>query len=39
LLKYTLADTFRINGKDYKINSINTDFMTGKSDLELLNIL
>lgn len=37
LLNYTLADTFIVNGKRYKINSITTDFMTGKSDLELLN--
>ena len=39
LLNYSLADTFVINGKQYKINSINTDFTTGKSELELLNIL
>ena len=37
LLNYTLADTFIVNGKRYKINSITTDFMTGKSELELLN--
>lgn len=37
LLNYTLADTFIVNGKRYKINSITTDFMTGKSQLELLN--
>ncbi len=37
LLNYTLADTFIVNSKRYKINSITTDFMTGKSELELLN--
>ena len=37
LLNYTLADTFIVNGKRYKINSITTDFMTGKSEIELLN--
>ena len=37
LLNYTLADRFYINGKSYKINSIKTNMLTGKSDLELLN--
>ena len=37
LLKYTLADRFVIAGKSYKINSIETDFYTGKSEIELLN--
>lgn len=39
LLNYTLADRFKINGKTYKINSINTNLETGKSELELLNEL
>ena len=37
LLKYNLADRFIISGKSYKINSIETDFYTGKSSIELLN--
>ena len=37
LLKYTLADRFNISGATYKINSIKTNMLTGKSDLELLN--
>ena len=37
LLNYTLADRFYINGKSYKINSIKTNMLTGKSELELLN--
>ena len=37
LLKYTLADRFQVAGKSYKINSIETDFHTGKSQLELLS--
>lgn len=37
LLKYQLADRFIITGKSYKINSIETDFYTGKSTIELLN--
>jgi hypothetical protein len=36
LYKYTLADRFVISGKSYKINSIETDFYTGKSEIELL---
>jgi hypothetical protein len=39
LRNYTLADRFIINGNSYKINSINTNLETGKSDLELLNDL
>ncbi len=39
LLKYSLADRFVINGNSYKINSINTNLETGKSELELLNDL
>ena len=37
LNKYTLADRFIYSGKSYKINSIETDFYTGKSDIELIN--
>ena len=37
LLNYTLADRFNISGYTYKINSIKTNMLTGKSDLELLN--
>jgi chitodextrinase len=37
LRKYNLSDRFIINGNSYKINSINTNLQTGKSDLELLN--
>lgn len=37
LLKYTLADRFVIAGKSYKINSIETDLQSGKSEIELLN--
>lgn len=39
LRAYTLADRFVINGNSYKINSINTNLETGKSELELLNDL
>ena len=39
LLKYTLADTFIIAGKKYKINSITTNLQTGESDRELLNVV
>ena len=37
LMNYTLADIFIVNGKRYKINSITTNLMTGKSEVELLN--
>ena len=37
LLKYTLADRFVIAGKSYKINSIETDLQSGKSEIELLS--
>ena len=37
LYKYTLADRFIVSGKTYKINSIETDFYTGKSQIELIN--
>ncbi len=39
LLNYSLADRFIINGNSYKINTINTNLETGKSELELLNDL
>jgi len=37
LLKYSLSDVFRINGLDYNINSLQTNLLTGKSKIELLN--
>ena len=37
ILNYTLADTVMIDQEKYKINSITTDLLTGKSQLELLN--
>jgi hypothetical protein len=37
LVNYSLADTFVIAGKKYKINSITTNLQTGESDMELLN--
>lgn len=37
LLKYQLNDKIRLRGDFYKINSINTDLITGKADLELIN--
>ena len=37
LLNYTLADRLSISGNRYKINSIQTNFKTGKSEIELLN--
>ena len=39
LLNLTLADRFDINGKRYKINSIDTNLATGESNIELLNEL
>ena len=39
LLDFTLADRFDINGKRYKINSIDTNLATGESNIELLNEL
>ena len=39
LLNYNLSDRFVINSKKYKINTITTNFQTGKSELELLNDL
>lgn len=37
LKRFTLADTFIVSGKKYKINSITTNLQTGESDMELLN--
>ena len=37
LLNYTLADRFQLLDKSYKINSIKTNYKTGKSEIELLN--
>lgn len=37
LLNYTLADRFQISDRIYKINSIRTDLLTGRSEIELLN--
>ena len=39
LLNYELNDVFIINGKQYIINSIDTDLMTGISNLQLINKL
>jgi hypothetical protein len=38
LINFQLNDTFVINNIEYKINSIKTNLLTGKSDLELLNV-
>lgn len=37
LLNYELNDVFRINSLDYNINRIQTNLLTGKSVLELIN--
>ena len=39
LLNYNLSDRFVIGNNSYKINTITTNFQTGKSELELLNDL
>ena len=39
ILNYTLADRIIIKDKSYKINSIDTDFKTGKSNIELIGDL
>ena len=39
LLNYTLADRFIMGDHQYKINSITTNFKSGKSEIELLNDL
>ncbi len=38
LLNYSLADKFRVLGRDYKINSTTTNLTTGEADIELLNV-
>ena len=38
LLNYKLNDQIKIQDKIFRINSITTNLMTGKSELELLNI-
>ena len=37
LLRYSLRDVFRINELDYNINSLQTNLLTGKSKIELIN--
>jgi len=37
LLRYSLKDVFRINELDYNINSLQTNLLTGKSKIELIN--
>ena len=37
LLKYQLNDKIRFRGDYYKINSISSDLITGKADIELIN--
>ena len=39
ILKYNLNDRFIISGKVYRINTIKTNLLTNKSDLELINDL
>lgn len=36
LINYNLNDIFVIDGKEYRINSIKTNLLTNKSDLELI---
>lgn len=36
LLNYNLSDRFHLRGTSYKINSVETNLHTGKSDLELI---
>jgi len=38
LINYRLNDQIKIGDKMFRINSISTDIVTGKSDIELLNI-
>ena len=38
LLKYQLNDTFIIANKSYRINTIKTNLLTNKTDLELFNV-
>jgi len=37
ILNYNLNDRFIINGKSYRINTIKTNLLTNKTDLELYN--
>jgi hypothetical protein len=39
LYNFKLNDTFRINSRDYIINSITTNLQSGKSTMELLNVV
>jgi len=39
LLNYKLSDTLQILDRVYKINSITTNFQSGESSLELLNVI
>ena len=39
LTSYNPQDTFIVNDRAYKINSISTDLTTGKSEIELINIV
>jgi len=39
LINHKLNDRLSINNQEYTINKINTNFMTEKSNLELLNVL
>ena len=38
LLNYNLNDTFIISGKRYRINTIKTNLLTNKTDLELFDV-
>ena len=38
ILNYTLADIFVINGKQYRINSLNINLTNNKSQIELITI-
>ena len=38
LLNYNLNDTFVIANKSYRINTIKTNLLTNKTDLELFNV-
>lgn len=39
LTQYKLEDTFVVSDRAYKINSITTDLTSGKSEIELINIV
>jgi len=38
ILNYTLADIFVINGKQFRINSLNINLTNNKSQIELITI-